>query len=127
MTATTTFIIGPPRGGTTLLKDLLAVHPELTVHGEDFHPFHHDLTRFRDRTEPEDHFRLTAAEATVGLAREYGARIDRARQESGCEHFVLKISTLSIPKPVFLSRLVDFGVSATKLNAEEIAMEIGNA
>lgn len=96
MTATTTFIIGPPRCGTTLLKDLLAAHPELTVHGEDFHPFHHDLTRFRDRTDARDHFRLTAAEATVELAREYGARIDRARQESGCEHFVLKISTLSI-------------------------------
>ncbi len=91
-----TFIIGPPRSGTTLLKDLLAAHPALTVHGEDFHRFHHDLTRFRERTERADHYHLTTAEASPALVAEYREAIAAERAKSGCEHFLLKISTLSI-------------------------------
>jgi LPS sulfotransferase NodH len=91
-----TFVVGPPRSGTTLLMDLLAAHPGLTVHGKDFHRFHHDLTRLRERTERTDHFRLTTADAAPTLAAEYRAAIAQAQAEAVTEHFVLKISTLSI-------------------------------
>lgn len=91
---TRTFVIGPPRSGTTLLKDILACHPALTVHGEDFHRFHHDLGRFPDHT--GEHYRLSTVDAHAAIAAEYRAAVARACEASGREHFVLKISTLSI-------------------------------
>ncbi|MEZ4269999.1 MAG: sulfotransferase [Myxococcota bacterium] len=91
-----TFIIGPPRSGTTLLRDILSQHPDVTAHGEDFHRFHHDLTRFPHRTQRQDHFRLTSVDATPGLIREYRQAVQEVIHQTGCQHFLLKISTLSI-------------------------------
>ena len=90
------FVIGPPRSGTTLVLDLLGAHPEVTAHGVDFHDFHHDLTLFRERTEKEDHFRLTSAEATPEIRTRYRERIQELLHNSGARHCVIKISTLSI-------------------------------
>jgi hypothetical protein len=92
---TTIFVIGPPRSGTTLMLDLLARHPDVTAHAEDFHLFHHDLMLFRERQDREEHFHLTTADATPELKERYQQAIARARQESGRRCFVLKISTLS--------------------------------
>jgi hypothetical protein len=88
------FVIGPPRSGTTLMHDLLALHPQVSAHSEDFHNFHHNLVRFRHRVESEDHFRLTTADTSPDLASEYRAAVESAAGDR--EVFVLKISTLSM-------------------------------
>ena len=90
-----TFVVGPPRSGTTLLAELLAHHPALAVETQRFHRFHHDVLAFRDRGETFEHLRLTAAEAHPALAAEYQREIVASCREHGREHFVLKISTLS--------------------------------
>jgi len=88
------FVIGPPRSGTTLMHDLLAIHPDVSAHADDFHTFHHNLVRFRHRTESEDHFRLTTADTSPELVAEYRAAIEAAAGDH--DAFVLKISTLSM-------------------------------
>jgi hypothetical protein len=90
------FIIGPPRSGTTLLSELLALHPQVSAHSVDFHRFHHNLLLFRDRQESEDHYYLTAGDATPEIAADYQAAIQEvlARRPGCC--FMLKISTLSM-------------------------------
>jgi hypothetical protein len=91
-----TFIIGPPRSGTTLLKDLLSFYPQLSVHGESFHPFHHDLGLFSHRLDKDGHFHLTTADASPDIRASYLNNIQSCLNKAGCYHFVLKISTLSI-------------------------------
>lgn len=91
-----TFVIGPPRSGTTLMRDLLGRHPRVVALSEEFHRFHHDLGSFLCRHGEDDHFRLTARDATPQLAADYRAAIDAALEASGRSHFVLKISTLSL-------------------------------
>ncbi len=90
------FVIGPPRCGTTLMLDLLAAHPQVSAHGEDFHRFHHSLVRLRDRQSRDEHFRLTTADAAPELALEYREAIAAALAAARRPQFVLKISTLSI-------------------------------
>ncbi len=89
-----TFIIGPPRSGTTLVADLLAVHPEIAMRGEEFHCFHHNLVQFGQR-HPQDDYRLTAWHFSDDLRRRYQAAIDDVLAETGGDVFALKISTLS--------------------------------
>jgi len=89
------FVIGPPRSGTTLMLDLLRLHPEVTAHGEDFHPFHHNLMLFRDRQDRRDHFHLTTGDVTADLRNRYASAVAAAVEKSGRGTFVLKISTLS--------------------------------
>ncbi len=91
-----TFVIGPPRSGTTLLKDLLAAHPGLDVHGEDFHGFHHDLSCFPTRVTKTEHYYLTSASALQNIRVRYKAAIADSLAKTGKTHFVCKISTLSI-------------------------------
>ena len=89
------FVIGPPRSGTTLLRDLLGAHFAIDAHGEDFHAFHHDLGIFKLRDEDAAHFRLTAADVSESLRRDYTQAAADALQQSGRTVFLLKISTLS--------------------------------
>jgi hypothetical protein len=88
------FVIGPPRSGTTLIHDLLDLHPAVSAHSESFHTFHHNLLRFRHRTDPEEQFRLTTSDAGPALAEEYRNAMHAAAGD--CDVFLLKISTLSI-------------------------------
>ncbi len=89
------FIIGPPRSGTTLLKDLLNLHPQLDVHGQDYHEFHHNYPNRKSRLDFE-HYYFTTADADADCRRRYRQRVQEDVEKSGCRWFILKISTLSI-------------------------------
>lgn len=86
------FIIGPPRSGTTLLLELFSAHPDVQGFGAELHRFHHDLARFDHRVRDDDHFWLTAADATESLRAEYRSTI----RAVDAEHVFIKISTCSI-------------------------------
>ncbi len=92
----TTFVIGPPRSGTTLVLDLLRKHHDLVAEGESFHRFHHDLTSFRDRQTREDHFHFTTLDATPAVRTAYHDAVSALLMRHRRQHFVLKISTLSM-------------------------------
>ncbi len=85
------FIIGPPRSGTTLLAELLRLHPETSVLTHEVHRFHHDLSRFAGRVRSDDHFWLTAADAEGEIADEYRAAVRELDRVP-----VIKVSTASI-------------------------------
>ena len=85
------FIIGPPRSGTTLLAELLRLHPSISVVTHEAHRFHHDLGRFGDRVRSDDHFWLTAADANDAIAEEYRATVQLMTGQP-----VIKVSTASI-------------------------------
>lgn len=85
------FIIGPPRSGTTLLAELLRLHPDVSVLTHEAHRFHHDLGRFGARVRSDDHFWLTAADAEGPIAEEYRAAVAELAGQP-----VIKVSTASI-------------------------------
>ena len=89
------FVIGPPRSGTTLMLQALGLHPDVLALGEELHRFHHDLARFPHRHGEDDHFRLTARDATPELVADYHDAVRQALAASGKSQLVVKISTLS--------------------------------
>ncbi|HSI05493.1 MAG TPA: sulfotransferase [Myxococcota bacterium] len=88
-------MIGPPRGGTTLMLDALGLNPRVLALGAELHRFHHDLAKFPHRHGEDDHFRLTARDATPELVAEYHDAVDRALAAANKSQLVVKISTLS--------------------------------
>lgn len=89
-----TFIVGPPRSGTTLLLDLLNLHPEVAGFEREFYPFHHDLRLFPHRS--ADHFHLLTGDANFALQSHYQQHIHSLCQSRQKKHCVIKISTLSL-------------------------------
>ncbi len=77
------------------MLDALGLHPDILALGAELHRFHHDLARFPHRHDEDDHFRLTARDATPELAAEYRATVNKALAASGKSQLVVKISTLS--------------------------------
>ncbi len=77
------------------MLDALGLHPEVLALGAELHRFHHDLAKFPHRHGEDDHFRLTARDATPELIAEYHDAVNRALAASGKGQLVVKISTLS--------------------------------
>ena len=77
------------------MLDALGLHPEVLALGAELHRFHHDLGKLPHRHGEDDHFRLTARDATPELVADYQATVRQALAASGKSQLVVKISTLS--------------------------------
>lgn len=127
-----TFILGPPRSGTTLVKELLGHHPQISAHSTSFHTFHHNLQRFTSAVSRPEHYRQTTADVTASLRHEYTHAIEKALQQDNASVFILKISTLSqqvdylralFPNARFIQLVRDVRDSICSMESLRLALE----